>query len=88
MALRAIRLASGEIALELAWPQEVGGPLPKIDVDGTVESTAPYFSIWLYRPGSQAYGRPAARHSAGRSVQPLSGASGTPLPGIAGIRGG
>jgi subtilisin family serine protease len=54
MALRAIRLDDGEIALELAWPQEVDGTLPEIEEDGAVFSASPYFSEWLYRPTSPA----------------------------------
>jgi subtilisin family serine protease len=76
MALRAIRLESGEVALELAWPQEVGGPLPEIATDGTVESAAPYFSIWLYRPGTAI----AAKLTTHAAVPRREGLSGVPLP--------
>ncbi len=77
MGLRAIRLESGEVALELAWPQEVGGPLPEIATDGTVESAGPYFSIWLYRPGAEVATRRAAHLT---PAHPLSRSAAVPVP--------
>lgn len=80
MALRAIRLPDGEVALELAWPQQVGGALPEIEADGTVNSAEPYFYIWLYRPGSSAAARHASRGaSPGRRGK--HGGGGVLLPG-------
>lgn len=80
MALRAIRLSDGEVALELAWPQEVGGALPEIEADGTVNSAAPYFYIWLYRPGSTGAAWHASRGAPAGRVK-KHGGSGVLLPG-------
>jgi hypothetical protein len=88
VAMRAIRLGDGEVAIELAWPQEVGGALPEIESDGSVVAASAYFNIWLYRPGSEAYLIHAADHSAARAPRAAPGASGVPLPGAARAGGG